>query len=188
MANLSPSLLLAWDIAANEAANSKSNVIEPEHLFIGLCKLEDFSSATALIDLGYDQAEAELMQPDIDALITVFYQFGLSPANLRREMRARKGTGMLNLLGGWTTGMLKQPSQVSETTVIHRSHASRLAFARADEFALMNGSFSTGVSHLLAALLDNPQSLILAYLRKQNVDVNAFKQAALDLRPAVKRR
>lgn len=188
MANLSPTLLLAWDIAANEAANAKSNVIEPEHLFIGLCKLEDFASVTALTDLGYDQAEAEAMQPEIEALVSVFYQFGLSPANLRRDLRVRKGTGMLNMLGGWTTGMLRQPSQNSESSVIHRSHASRLAFARADEFALMNGSFNTGVAHLLAALLDNPQSVLLAYLRKQNVDANAVKQAALEIKLEIKRR
>jgi ATP-dependent Clp protease ATP-binding subunit ClpA len=182
--SLSPALLLAWDIAANEAAHARQALIEPAHLFIGLCKLEDFTSVTALINLGYTQAEAETMQPDIEALITVFYQFGLSPTTLRRELRTRRGTGMLNMLSGWTTGMLRPSAQEkTESSVIHRSQASRLVFGRADELALMHGSFSTGVAHLLAALLEDAQSPAVVWLRKHQVDSDALRQAALESRP-----
>lgn len=184
MTSLSPALLLAWDIAANEAAQARQSVIEPTHLFIGLCKLEDFTSVTALINLGYTQTEAETMQPDIEALITVFYQFGLSPTALRRELRTRRGTGMLNMLSGWTTGMLRPPTQEkTESSVIHRSQSSRIAFARADELALMHGSFATGVAHLLAALLEEAQSPAVIWLRKHQVDPDALRQAALESRP-----
>jgi hypothetical protein len=184
VSSLSPALLLAWDIAANEAAYARQTLIEPAHLFIGLCKLEDFTSVTALINLGYTQAEAEAMQPEIETLITVFYQFGLSPTTLRRELRTRRGTGMLNMLSGWTTGMLRPPAQEnSESSVIHRSQTSRIAFARADELALMHGSFATGVSHLLAALLEDAQSPAVVWLRKHQVDADALRQAALESRP-----
>jgi hypothetical protein len=181
--------LLAWDIAANEAAYAKQNLIEPQHLFIGLCKLEDFTSVTALINLGYTQDEAETMQPEVEALITVFYQFGLSPTTLRRELRSRRGTGVLGTISGWTTGMLRPPAQdTSESNVIHRSQASRVAFARADELALMNGSFSTGIAHLMAALIEDPQSLVGVWLRKQRVDIDTLRQAVLDARPITRRR
>ena len=188
MATLSPALLLAWDIAANEAANARQALIEPTHLFIGVCKLEDFSSTTALLNLGYSQADAESMRPEIEALVTVFYQFGLSPTTLRRDLRLRRNTGMLNMLSGWTTGMLRPPAErPAETTVIHRSQASRVVFARADELALINGSFSTGPSHLLAALLEDTQSPVAAWLRKHQVDQDALRQAALEPRPQLPR-
>lgn len=188
MASLSPTLLLAWDIAANEAAYARQTAIEPTHLFIGLCKLEDFASVTALMNLGYGQAEAEAMRPEIEALVTVFYQFGLSPTTIRRELRARRGTGMLNMLSGWTTGILRPPpDKPAEATVIHRSQTSRVAFARADELALMHGSFATGVIHLTAALLEDAQSPIVAWLRKHQVDPEALRQAALESRPITPR-
>src|SRR5947209_60467 len=38
MPKLSPGLQLAWHIAGAEAAMARYQCIEPEHLFIGLCK------------------------------------------------------------------------------------------------------------------------------------------------------
>lgn len=189
MANLSPALLLTWDIAANEAAYAKQTLIEPEHLFIGLCKLEDFSTATALIDLGYDQAEAETMRPEIEAIATLFYRFGLSPTQLRRELRHKKTTGVLNRINGLATGLLKSTPQSppAENTVIHRSTASRMAFMRADEFALAAGSALTAPSHLLAALLDERNGALVAWLSK-HADPEALKQAALESLSLPKRR
>lgn len=188
MATLSSAVLLAWDIAANEAAHARQSLIEPTQLFIGLCKLEDFASATALTHLGYSQAEAEAMQPEIEAVVTLFYQHGISPATMRRELRARRNTGMLDRLGGWTTGILQPPAEkTSDAAVIHRSQASRVVFARADELALMHGSFSTSVTHLMAALLDDRQSPVAAWLQKHQIDPAALRQAALDARVTPRR-
>jgi ATP-dependent Clp protease ATP-binding subunit ClpA len=183
----SPALLLAWDIAANEAANARQQYIEPEHLFIGLCKLDDFTSATSLVELGYEQSEAEEMQPEIELLIALFYRLGLNPVHLRREMRQRKTTGVLKVLSGWTTGILR-PANRPSNGVIHRSAASRVLFSRADEFALMTGSRTTTIIHLLAAMLDDPQGSVNLWLQKQGVDVNAVKEAALEVKPLPKRR
>ena len=189
MTNLSPALLLTWDIAANEAAYAKQTLIEPEHLFIGLCKLEDFSTATALIDLGYDQTEAETMRPEIETIATLFYRFGLSPTQLRRELRHKKSTGVLNRINGLATGLLNPapPPPSTETTVIHRSTPSRVAFVRADEFALAAGSALTTPAHLLAALLDDANGSLATWLRK-HADPEALKQAALEATALPKRR
>jgi hypothetical protein len=183
MATLSPALLLTWDIAANEAAYAKQSLIEPEHLFIGLCKLEDFSTTTALIDLGYDQAEANLVRPDIEAISTLFYRFGLGPAQLRRDLRQNKrSTGVLTRLNNVAADLLRPPpsSAQSESTVIHRSAASRAVFVRADELALASSAALTAPTHLLAALLEDSSSPLVNWLR-QYVDVEAFKQAALEM-------
>jgi ATP-dependent Clp protease ATP-binding subunit ClpA len=179
--------LLAWDIAANEAAHARQQFIEPEHLFIGLCKLDDFASTTSLMELGYDQAEAAEMQPEIEVLVALFYRLGLKPVDLRREMRQRKTTGVLKVLSGWTTGMLR-PANKPSNGVIHRSTTSRVIFSRADEFALMTGGRTTTVMHLLAALLDDSQGNVHLWLQKQNVDVKALKEAALEARTSPRKR
>lgn len=178
MTNLSMPLLLAWDIAANEAAHARSKLIEPEHLFIGLCKLEDFASTAALIDLGYEASEAEEMRPEIGGLVALYYQFGLSPSALRREVRQRKTTGVLSLLNGWTTGILRSPQPETGANVIHRSQASRVVFTRADEFATVSGAITTNVFHLLAALLDQSNNSFIVWLTRQ-VNVEQLKAAAL---------
>lgn len=188
MASLSPALLLAWDIAASEAAYARQPAIEPMHLFISLCKLEDFSSVTALLHLGYVQAEAELIHPEIDALVTVFYQYGLNPTMARRELRQRRGTGVLNRISGWTTGLLRPPAPESGSgQVIHRSQASRLIFARADELALLHGSFATGLVHLLGALLENKPGDYVTWLSQHHIDPAALSAAALNAHPRLRR-
>ncbi|MDW8324946.1 MAG: Clp protease N-terminal domain-containing protein [Anaerolineales bacterium] len=179
MTNFSMPLLLAWDIAANEAGRARSRMIEPEHLFIGLCKLEDFATVTPLIDLGYDVADAEAMQPEIGALNAVFYQFNLSPATLRRKLRHRKSSGMLSLINSLRTGILQSSAQEGDSAVIHRSPASKAAFARAGEFAAICGSANINVLHLLAALLDSPDSGLSMWLRRY-VEVAALRNAALE--------
>lgn len=179
MTNFSMPLLLAWDIAANEAGQARSRMIEPEHLFIGLCKLEDFATITPLIDLGYDAADAEVMQPEIGALNAVFYQFNLSPATLRRELRHRKSTGMLSLINSLGTGILRPSGQEGDSVVIHRSPASKAAFGRAGEFAAICGSANVSVLHLLAALLDPPDSSLSVWLRRY-VEVASLRNAALE--------
>jgi len=177
VSNLSLPLLLAWDIAANEAAQSRRKLIEPEHLFIGLCKLEDFSTTTALTELGYDQNDSSLMKTEIVNFVDMLYRFNLNPANLRKEARQRRNTGVLSLLNGFTTGMLRLPE--SESNVIHRSPASREVFGRAEELARMDGSQLITTFHLLAALLGDEAYRLTPWL-KAHVDVNDLREAALN--------
>jgi ATP-dependent Clp protease ATP-binding subunit ClpA len=186
VSSLSPALLLTWDISANEAAHLRQTFIEPEHLFIALCKLEDFSTTASLVDLGYDASEATAMETEIRGLVDLFYHHSLNPTSLRRELRQRKSTGMLQVLSGWTTGILR-PARENDTNVIHRSPTSRLLFSRADELALMTGSLTTTVAHLLAAILDDPQSKLCLWLNKRSINVDALRQGALDLKIQPKR-
>lgn len=176
MSNLSLPLLLAWDIAANEAAQSRRKLIEPEHLFIGLCKLEDFSTTTALIELGYDQEDSGVMKTEIVTFVDMLYRFNLNPASLRKEARQRRNTGVLSLLNGWTTGMLRPPE--TDSNVIHRSPTSREAFGRAEELARVSGSQFITIFHLLATILSDDAYRITPWLRA-HVDVNDLREAAL---------
>ncbi len=176
MTTYSPTLIFAWDIAAGEAANANSPFIEPEHLFIGLCKLEDFASVSSLRDLGFKPAQAETMQPEIESVLAPFYRLGLSPTNLRRLLRKKKTTGILGRLGGWTTGTLRT-SGSAENGVIHRSPRSRHVFARAESLANAEKARETASVHLLIALLEDATGGLGPWLEKHEVDVSAFRGA-----------
>lgn len=173
MDTLSPVVVFTWDIAASEASHARSANIEPEHLFIGLCKLEDFATTASLREIGYKLAQAEAMEPEIARVLKAFYRLGLSPSALRRALRKHKGTGFLQRLSGLTTGSLRT-QRTPDERMLHRSNASRMVFVRAAELAQAAHAPHITASHLLLALLDHPQSQVAPWLRKHQVDVDLF--------------
>ena len=56
MNDYTPGLTLAWQIAANETAHAQHEFIEPEYLFIGLCKLKDVLAPELLPEMGLREA------------------------------------------------------------------------------------------------------------------------------------
>ncbi len=181
--NLSPALLLAWDLAATEAATANRSLIDPEHLMLGLLRLADFETHETLTELGYQTDEARAIVPEVRRLMGIFAALKLDPVLLRRDLRERK-TGKLPLMG-WNTGPLPRRTIDREPPkVLHRSTESRLVFTYADELtrrADVNGL--TTLVHLLWALLKSPHSHVGAWLRAQHVDVEALlatTQAALE--------
>jgi ATP-dependent Clp protease ATP-binding subunit ClpA len=175
----SQTLLLAWEIAASEAATVRSTYIEPEHFFIGLCRLQDYGTLAQLRELGYDQPSAERIQPEIESLTRLFYHFGIDPITLRREIRSGKGTGILQRLGGLTTGTLRLGRPQSDDGVMHRSTQSRQVFARAIQVAEGRETTILTVAHLLAALLEHAPSSFTTLLRQRQINLHALREAAL---------
>lgn len=161
---------LTWQIAAEEAAGARQEYIEPEHLFIGLCKLVSFTQPEELRRLGLPDSEAAPVKAEIDTLQGLFARFNVDPVNTRRELRQRKATGILGL---------KIFDRPREGRIIHRSPQTRQVFARATELARDANAAMTTVTHLLGALLDQPNLTVPSWLRKKNVDVAGLKQAAL---------
>lgn len=161
---------LTWQIAAEEAAGARQEYIEPEHLFIGLCKLVSFTQPEELRRLGLPDSEAAPVKAEIDTLQGLFARFNVDPVNTRRELRQRKATGILGL---------KIFDRPREGRIIHRSPQTRQVFTRATELARDANAQMTTVTHLLGALLDHPNLAVPAWLRKKNVDVVGLKQAAL---------
>lgn len=161
---------LTWQIAAEEAAGARQEYIEPEHLFIGLCKLVGFTQPEELRRLGLPDSEAAPVKAEIETLQGLFARFNVDPVNTRRELRQRKATGILGL---------KIFDRPREGRIIHRSPQTRQVFTRATELARDANAPMTTVTHLLGALLDHPNLAVPAWLRKKNVDVVGLKQAAL---------
>lgn len=161
---------LTWQIAAEEAAESKQEYIEPEHLLIGLCKLVSFTQPDEIRRLGLPEAEAAPVKAEIDILVGLYQRFAMDPVALRRELRQRKNAGLLGL---------KIFDRPREGRIIHRSASTRQVFTRATELAHEASAPMTTVMHLLAALIDHPNLAVPMWLRRKAVDVVALKQAAL---------
>ncbi|MEW6663587.1 MAG: AAA family ATPase [Thermodesulfobacteriota bacterium] len=166
MSEMSPSLGLAWLIAALEAGMAGHELIEPEFLFIGLCKLEDIATPSHLRKLQIAEADIPTAKAEVEALLQVFSQFNVDPKTLRREMRSTLGKG----LG-------KNEGEIPGT--MHRSERSRAVFARADQLAQEASAAKTTIFHLLAALLEDPANKAIRLLKEHKVDVAGLREAAL---------
>jgi ATP-dependent Clp protease ATP-binding subunit ClpC len=166
MPNISIGLDFAWQIAVIEAAHGRHEFIEPEHLFIGVCKVANLLQLADWSRLGLPDDAASLLEAEAKSLASLFDQFHPDHVALYREVRQRKGRGGFE----------------REQNSIHRSTASRAAFDRADKLATDAPAVTT--LHLLAAMLDETDGGVAAILREKGVDISSFQSAALEALPA----
>src|SRR5262245_5992365 len=82
---------IASQIAAGEAALTQHEFVEPEHLFIGICKLGYFTRDEDLRDLELEKDETASLKLEGEADNWLFDKFHLDRVVLYREMRLRKG-------------------------------------------------------------------------------------------------
>lgn len=163
----SAALGLTWQIAALEALYAKHEFIEPQHLFIGLCKLEDITTPKRLLGrLALTETRFGPIQAEVEKLLKLFSHFGLDPVTLRRELRQRKGTADLNM-----------PDD--ERRTMHRSPESREVFKLAEAMVQQSGASEVNVLHLLAALVSRPRSPVVNWLCAKKIDLDAFREAVL---------
>lgn len=156
MPTFSTGLDYAWRTAANEAARTRHEFIEPEHLFVGVCKLGNLPSSENWNDAPAGlKAEAELVA-------AVLQKAGYDRIALYRDLRKRLGDG------GFTDKTRKK---------ISRSTSSHLVFERAAKLAAT--SPPTTSLHLLSALLESPGSRISATLAVKAEGAEALKNLIL---------
>ena len=156
MPDISIGLSLAWQIAASEAAHTQYELIEPGHLFIGLCSLEK------VLLLRLPEDEAKSLQAEWSAVVALFAQFDVDPTAIRRELRERIGRGNF---------------ADESRRKISRSPASRAAFEHAEKLAA--GAATMTARHLLAALLEDEDDLVATVLKEKGVEIAALRAAAL---------
>jgi len=166
MPSISIGLDFAWQIAAGEAAHGRHEFIEPEHLFIGVCKLGKLAQVEDWSKFELPPGAAASLKAEGDAITALCDQFRLDHVALYREARRRKGAGSFQQHAGGE---------------MSRSPASRIVFTRAAE--LSAGSPIITALHLLAALSDEADSLVIALLKEKGVDSAAWQAAALALSP-----
>ncbi len=166
MLKFTPVLSLVWQIGALEAVSSNYEFIEPEHFFIGLCKLEGFANVTRLRALGVPESQVDSVEAEIDLLMGLFDRFGVNTTTIRHELRQIKGSG------GYVS------SETDQEQVMHRSTASRQAFDYATQLARNSNATLVAIFHLLAGLLEPSLSNLPAWLNSKGINVLALKQAA----------
>jgi len=160
MPDLSRCVRYAWHAAATEAAQSRHELVEPLHLFIGLCTVEK-------LFLGDPQAQLEIPQETMAELRTewatvtrAFQKVGADAPSLRRTSRAAIGQG------GYAGEKRK---------TISRSPASKNIFSKAAELAQRRGASKVRVAHLFEALIEERNDPVAAFLAKQGIDIDAVE-------------
>ena len=164
MASLSIGLDFVWQLAAAEAVYGQHEFIEPEHLFIGVCKLGNLSELDDWNDLQLSKTVSDALRAESEATAALFESFKLQRVGLYRELRQRKGLGDFS---------------GRERTSVSRSTASKAIFTRALELATSPVITSL---HLLAALLDDDAGSIATLLKETGAsDIPALQAAALNI-------
>ena len=163
MPDFSIGLDYAWRTAANEVTGTRHEFIEPEHLFIGVCKLGNLLSLNDWNNIGISPDAAAVMKLEAEAVAAVFQQTGCDRVALYREVRKQLGDGKHTDKG---------------RKKISRSPASRLIFERAGKLAA-NMPIVTSL-HLLFALIETPSSAIAAALAEKTPGAETMKKAILN--------
>lgn len=129
---------LIWKLAAQEAVAGEFKEIEPDHFFAGLLKFSEIPVES--MGSAQDAPPAKLLAAEIAALRDVMGDLAGVSTQVRRELRAKLGSGGVAFDGGQ----------------IHRSPASRQLFDSSARLADDAGSDTVTSAHLFAALLASP--------------------------------
>ena len=164
MPNFSPGLQLAWHIAGAEAAMARHQFIEPEHLFIGACKLVNRPSEPAAAKPDVPQDLVLALNTEAKAVHALFADFHLDRVEFYRQVRQRMGGGSYD---------------AQKQRKMSRSPASKAAFQQAEELAA--GAAAVNSLHLMAALFSDAGAGIARQLKEKGADVAAMKATALRL-------
>ena len=161
MKPLSPSIDIAWQIAAWEASTAAFQFIEKEHLVIGILSLEKVLAGKPE-KAGLDRQQWDRMMGEYAALKEVLRSMELDPAQFRRELRGRLGNGSF---------------QHTEK-VIHRSPECKAYFQVAEKLAGNTPEISA--LHLLAAIVGDPGTLLGQLLLDASVNNAELKKHLLE--------
>ena len=153
---------LSYQLSVTEAQASYYEFVLPEHLFNGICKLEDLLAPNVIPPHLVSAFNAEVVQ-----FLKLLKEFNLDPKQARRSMRQLVGDG------GYQRSDHKEP--------IHRSSETRAAFGRAIEIAKERSAPIAAVQHLLAAILEIKDTKIHQLLSSFGIDADALRVAALEL-------
>lgn len=147
-AKLTAAAAKAWDIAAVEAAASKSGLIEKEHVLIGIMSLDKAMDSP---DSGPIKAERDAVQNVLDGASDrpVPHPAAVIRRSLRKAVEGGAGP--------------------ARPGVLHRSAECRAVFRRAGELSRTKSTVSC--LHLLAAILEGPGPAIEASLAAAGIRV-----------------
>jgi ATP-dependent Clp protease ATP-binding subunit ClpC len=84
---ISSAFMIAFNLAAIEAQLIRSKNIDSEHMFLGLCKLEDMISFRPDSKMGVSEQEWSEILLEIKDLVGIFTKNGVNSKRVRRRLR-----------------------------------------------------------------------------------------------------
>jgi len=151
MTNLSIASGIAFSIAALEARMLKSEYIDTEHLFLGLCKIEDILVVGPDIIEGISKDDWKMAKEEIHDFMELLTNIELDAKMARRRMRK----------------ILYESQNEKRQFSGHRSPHCREVFNKAENYCKYYGEKLLCLNHLLIAALEyrSPElNLLYSYL------------------------
>ena len=153
----------AWRLAARVAAETGWEHIEPPHICIGLCSLDQVLRPQVLTHMRLTEEEIAALRVERDLMRDLLERFQVDALALRLLLRQQQGPGRGGRL----------------TSVIRRSQLTRQAFAEAETMAARASVAMVDVALLFAALLADRAGLVTTVLHTQGTDVDTLQREAL---------
>ena len=169
MPNYSPGILLAWNIAAQEAIDDRHEFIEREHLFSALSKLKVEFAGHYQNAIPDGEKTQNSLKDEVELVADCFHQQALKLDLAYAKLKYFLGEGTV--------------SEMQRKTV-HRSESCRWAFDNACRYARWG---SPQCIHLLAGLLDKPGVKVAQAIVFAGGDLQTFQQTVLHAMPVVHR-
>ena len=162
MANPCSAVLVTWQIGSMEAAAAERQFIEPEDIFIAICKLEDILAGDNVNKLLEQFGDIDHLRLESARLSEYFAKLNIDRASLRRILRGYLGRGT------------HPPAGVNSP--VHRSEACKQVFQMAVQMADAKNSEDVHTLHLMAALLERPSSSLNKALQRGGSTVEALRE------------
>ena len=160
MPELSQGAYLAWRLAAGETARSMYPSIEKEFVLIGLCGLGRWLRSQARGERAPLRGPAlHAVNTEAQTVETALRAYGIAPDLLCLAVRTAVGQGPCR----------------HGSAVVHRSPACKACFQHAKVRAESVGSAEVHCLHLLAAILEEPSTLIIRVLTEFGVDIAVLR-------------
>jgi hypothetical protein len=141
MATLTLAADIAWRFGANEALARGSATLEPADLLIGILAIEKVFSPELAERMKITEYGLSTVRVEWQETLKAVSATGVSPAALRREIRAQLPKREAAHASG-------------EKPKVSRSEVCKAVFAKAGELAQATGSDVAGIRYLLYALID----------------------------------
>lgn len=157
--NISPTLNVAWQLAAQETVAARKPEIGPVQMFCGITKVSDILYDPGAAPHLMTAADLDRARAEIAAALTPLMEQGVELTTFRRALRARVGVGEH-----------QHPPQVK----VGRSQVLKTLFDRAQILCGPNDTATIEARHLIAAMLEDRNLLVTSALSEQSIDVDVL--------------
>lgn len=165
-----PATLVSWQIGAMEARAGGRRLIEPEDLFIGICKLDEILTGENLEKLAGQFGDMRHLRAESSRVTEFFAKCGLDRVAARRCLRGYRPHG-------------DGPPAEDAGEPAHRSEACKRIFEKAAGLAEARSSGGLHVFHLLAALLESPSPELVLAIQRGNGALETLRAEAARMIP-----